>query len=69
MADRIYGAMLGTMVGVTAGNYLYQWLEHGLWDVAFERSVFQVIALSWAWLAITISRALSSAVAKDGEPT
>jgi uncharacterized membrane protein YqgA involved in biofilm formation len=52
---RIRGHMIGGMIGLTVSNYLYQWLERGLWDVAMERSLFQVVALASVWLGIAIS--------------
>jgi len=48
--------IISVAVGITIANYLYQGLSGGLhWEVAAERSYFQVAALGCLWLSGWIS--------------
>jgi hypothetical protein len=42
-------------VSMTAANYGFQAATDGLWHVAFERTVFQVVALACAWNGVRLA--------------
>ncbi len=45
MTNKQFYALVGVWFGLSIGNFLYQWLFHANWDVAAERSLFQLVAL------------------------
>jgi hypothetical protein len=41
-------------IGLISANYIFQMFAGRDWDIAFERSVFQSIALFTVWLSFTL---------------
>jgi hypothetical protein len=42
-------------LSMAAANYGFQAIDAALWDVAFERTWFQVIALAVAWNGVLLA--------------